>query len=316
MRILVITNLYPTKERPFVSPFVKEQVESIRECFPDLTVDVRIIEGARPRWAYLRETILLPMAVEKGGYDIVHAHYGLTLISTLFVRVPLVITFHGSDVLVSPTKSVSKFLAPTASKVIVVAQNLKESLGYGEIIPCGIDTKKFLLPSNYENKTCPKIPGKLKVLFPSAPARKVKGYELFKAACLELEKRGNKVEEIHLANIEREKVQNLYWECDVMLLTSISEGSPTVIKEAIAAKLPFVSVDVGDVKDWTALIDFGVVVSDRKPKTIADTLTDLLARIKTREALDNRKCIEAFDLANVAQRVKRLYEKTLEKSSQ
>ena len=51
MRILVVTNLYPTPERPFMSPFVKEQVESMRECYPDLTIDVRVIEGDRPRGA-------------------------------------------------------------------------------------------------------------------------------------------------------------------------------------------------------------------------------------------------------------------------
>lgn len=312
MKVLVVTNLYPTQDRPFMSPFVKEQVESMRECYPDLTIDVRVIEGVMPKWAYLREIFLLPIAVKKGKYDIVHAHFGLTLISTLFVRVPVVITFHGSDLLVKPTKYVSRFLAPMASKVIVVAQNLKESLGYGEKIPCGIDTRKFLLPQKYGDKSAPSNSGKLKVLFPSDPGRKIKDYDLFKAICHELEKRGNKIEEVHLVNIDREKVQELYWECDLMLLTSISEGSPTVIKEAIAAKLPFVSVNVGDVKDWVAQIDFGIVVPDRESTSIADAVSTLLAKIENRSLLDNSHCIETIDFANISLRIRRVYEQVLE----
>ncbi len=251
------------------------------------------------------------MAVKKGKYDIVHAHFGLTLISTLLVRKPVVITFHGSDLLVSPTKYISRLLAPTAAKVIVVAERLKESLGYGEMIPCGIDTKKFSLPSSYAKKNYPESPNKLKVLFPSDPARKIKDYNLFKATCIELKNRGYKIEEVHLVNIDRENVQQIYWECDLMLLTSLSEGSPTVIKEAIASKLPFVSVDVGDVKSWVNKIDFGYIVSEREPSTVADGVNTLLARINNRELLDNSKCVDTFDLKTIARRIKHLYEQVI-----
>jgi len=291
---------------------VKEQVESMREYYPDMTVDVRVIEGERPRWAYLRELLLLPAVVKKGRYNIVHAHFGLALVSILLVRTPVVVTFHGTDLLVNPTKHVSRLLSPKASKVIVVSQRLRESLGYGEVIPCGIDVKKFALPSYHGNMKIPKIPGELKVLFPSDPARKVKNYSLFQAVCQKLERRGNKVEEIHLVNIDRVCVQEVYWDCDVMLLTSMSEGSPTVIKEAMAAKLPFVSVDVGDVKEWAGLVEFGLVVPDRDPKRIADAVITLLTRIEHRTLLDNSKCLERMDIARIAKRIRRVYDEALE----
>lgn len=307
-----MTNLYPTAERPFICTFVKEQVESMRECYPDLTIDVRVIEGVRPRWEYLREMLILPAVVKKGRYDIVHAHFGLTLVSTFFVRAPVVVTFHGTDLLVNPTKHLSRLLAPRASKVIVVAERLRELLGYGDVIPCGIRVQDFTLPSSYENKPSPRIPGALKVLFPSDPARKIKNYVLFQAVRQELEGRGNKVEEVHLVNIDRARVREVYWNCDVMLLTSLSEGSPTVIKEAVAAKLPFVSVDVGDVKEWARLVEFGVVVPDRDPKTITDAVIALLSRINHRPLLDNSKCLEAMDIENIARRIRRVYNEVIE----
>lgn len=295
-----------------MSTFVKEQVESMREHCPDLTIDVRVIEGERPKGEYLREMLRLPAIVKKGRYDIVHAHFGLTLVSMLLVRAPVVVTFHGSDLLMNPTKHVSRFLAPKASRVIVVARRLRESLGYGEVIPCGISVENFMLPSLHEDKPSPRIPGPLRVLFPSNPALKVKNYALFQAVCEELERRGNKVDEVHLVNVDRANVPKVYWSCDFMLLTSLSEGSPTVIKEAIAAKLPFVSVDVGDVREWASLVEFGVVAPDRDPKTIADAAVVLLTRIKHRLLLDNSKCLEEMDIANIARRIRSVYRELVE----
>lgn len=308
MKILVVTNLYPTKKRPFICPFVKEQVEALKEIYPDMTIDVYVIEGWRPRWEYIRAMLRLPSIAKKGNYDLVHAHFGLTLVSTLFIGAPVVITFHGTDLLANPTKHVSRLLAPMASKVIVVARRLRDALGYGEVIPCGIEAKRFALPSSIGSKPVPRIPGSLKILFPSDPERRVKNYGLFQSVCKELEKRGNKVTEVHLVNIEREMVREIYWGCDLMLLMSLSEGSPTVVKEAIAAKLPFVSVDVGDVGEWADLISFGVVVSDRNPNTIADAVTTLLARIESRGAMDNRKCVDAMDGESIAKKVRGVYD--------
>jgi glycosyltransferase involved in cell wall biosynthesis len=311
VRVLVVTNLYPTPQRPFICPFVKEQVETMRACCPDLTIDVRVIEGERPRWPYLREIPLLPAVVKKGGYDIVHAHFGLTLVSTLLVRAPLVVTFHGSDLLVNPTRHISRLLAPRAARAIVVSQRLRDSLGYGEVIPCGIRVKDFALPAGYRDKPSPQVPGHLKVLFPADPARKVKDYGLFECVCEELERRGNRVERIHLVNIDRAKVPKVYWDCDLMLLTSLSEGSPTVIKEAIAARLPFVSVDVGDVREWVRHVEFGAVVPDRNPHTIADEAIALLTRVQQRTSLDNSTCLEAMDNENIARRIRVIYDEIL-----
>jgi glycosyltransferase involved in cell wall biosynthesis len=308
LKILVVTNLYPTQERPCMCPFVKEQVETMREVYRDLTIDVRVIEGERPRGAYLLEMLRLPGIVKRGRYDLVHAHFGLTLVSTLFVRLPVVVTLHGSDVFVNPTKHLTRLLAPRSAKVIVVARRLKEALGYGEIIPCGIDVRSFFIPSYRANRPGPEIPGELKVLFPADPARKIKNYGLFKAVCQELEKRGNRIKPIHLVNINRANVPEVYWNSDLMLLTSLSEGSPTVIKEAIAAKLPFVSVDVGDVKEWAEQVDFGVVASDRKPKSIADAAVSLMSRIKQRQLLDNTNCLEVMNIENTAKKVRRIYD--------
>ena len=307
LKNLVVTNLYPSDDRPSWGTFVKEQVESLRSRCPELAVDVLVVEGYRSKLEYFRAMFRVPRIVTRDGYDIVHAHYGLTLLSLIFVSVPVVVTFHGSDLLVSPVKYLCKLLARKASISIVVARRLRDELGYGEVIPCGIDVGQFTIPADRTGAPYRHLPGSIKILFPGNPANTVKNYSLFHAVCQELERRGVQVEEFHLKNINRTDVPKLFWNCDMMLLTSFSEGSPTVIKEAIAAKLPFVSVDVGDVKEWAGMVDFGVVTPNRDPKTIADAVVALLTRIKQRHLLDNSKCIDAMDITKIAERIKRLY---------
>ncbi|TWJ19062.1 glycosyltransferase [Geobacter argillaceus] len=313
MKVLVVTNLYPRDDRPSWGTFVKEQVESLRTCCPELTVDVFVVEGYRSRLEYVRSMLRLPGIIKRGRYDIVHAHYGLTLLALIFVTVPVVVTFHGSDLLVSPAKHLSKLLARKASRCIVVARRLRDELGYGDVIPCGIGVESFAIPPDHAGAVNRRPTGCLRILFPANPAVKVKDYGLFQAVCQELEGRGTRVERVHLMNVNRADVPKVFWNCDLMLLTSLSEGSPTVIKEAIAAKLPFVSVDVGDVKEWAGLVAFGVVAPDRDPKTIADAVSALLTRINDRPSLDNSNCLEAIDMAKIAGRTRRIYDEILTK---
>ena len=97
----------------------------MRASFPDLTIDGDMIEGSGPKGKYLREMFRLPFLMKKGKYDLAHGHFGPTLICLLFVRTAKVITFQGADLLVNPTKHVSRLLTPHASWVIIVSQRLR-----------------------------------------------------------------------------------------------------------------------------------------------------------------------------------------------
>ena len=314
MKILVVTNLYPTERKPQWGVFVKEQIDSLKKTFPDdLKIDVYLIDGSKSKWEYIKALFLLPGIFKKNKYDLIHVHYGLTLVSLLLVSAPIIVTFHGSDLLTRPVKYISKFLKCKIFYAIVVSKNLQKELGCGAIIPCGIDVNKFFIPESMMGKYFQKNNQNrhIKVLFPADPLVKVKNYPLFKKICDELEKRGKIVREIHLKNIPRDEVPSIYWESDVMLLTSLSEGSPTVIKEAIATKLPFVSVDVGDVREWTDLINFGVIEETRNPKRMAERAIKLLDITCTRGGLDNTMAIERMDITNTARRIKSVYDDVL-----
>jgi len=62
---------------------------------------------------------------------------------------------------------------------------------------------------------------------------------------------------------------------DCLLLTSDSEGSPTVVQEALACSLPVVSVDVGDVSQRLEGVCPSRIV-ERNPEDLARAITEIL----------------------------------------
>ena len=117
MKIIVITSLFPHKEKLQYGTFVKEQIESLVNYYPDeIEIDVYFINGSESTLNYIKALLLLPKEIRKKKYDIAHVHYGLTLISTLFISIPIIVTFHGSDLMLWYVKIISKLLKFKASK--------------------------------------------------------------------------------------------------------------------------------------------------------------------------------------------------------
>lgn len=318
MNLLIITNLYPNQEKPQYGTFVKEQVDSLKKNYSDdMQIEVYFINSSKSILNYIKALIILPLMIKKKNVDLVHVHYGLTLVSTLFICVPIVVTFHGTDLAYWPVKIISKLLSFKAARKIVVSNNMKKIMPKAEVIPCGINMDLFSSTTYNMKKHLMRYESlnRLKILFPSSPKNKVKNYPLFKEICEELTTRGYKIEEIHLFNIEREQISKIFNDSDIMLLTSRREGSPTVIKEAIAAKLPFVSVDVGDVKEWTKLINFGVVTESLNAVQIADTIMKHLNHLSKLKCLDNSKAIKDINADTIAKNLKRLYENEMKRKS-
>src|SRR3954451_7693859 len=75
MRVLVVTNLWPTAERPAVGGFVRDQVEDLRGI-DGVEVEVFHIEPGALR-PYPRAARELRRRYRGERFDVVHAHYGL-----------------------------------------------------------------------------------------------------------------------------------------------------------------------------------------------------------------------------------------------
>ena len=99
---------------------------------------------------------------------------------------------------------------------------------------------------------------------------------------------------------------------DTFLMTSFSEGSPQVIKEAMACGCPIVSVDVGDVKERVEGVEECYVTQTREPQEIAGLLKKALSfngRNKGRE----RVLADGLDNGQIAERLVDLYNRMSKK---
>ena len=114
--------------------------------------------------------------------------------------------------------------------------------------------------------------GKQYVLFAGAFDNSIKNAPLAQGAVALL----NDVELLELKGYTRGQVATLMQAVDAFLMTSLSEGSPQVIKEAMVCGCPIVSVDVGDVREITEGVE-GCFISERDPQALAAALQSALA---------------------------------------
>lgn len=308
-RVAVVTNMWPGDGAAHRGLFVQEQVEAVRRAAAGWTVDVIRVAGRRGRIDYLAAATRLRR--ELVGYDLVHAHYGLTGAAVALARVPIpgVLTLHGGDVNVAWQRVVSSLAARRFERVLVVDGAMRRWAAFAtaDVLPCGVDVSRFAMPRSRSDA------GRRTILFPGDPADPVKDHALFQRAIdgLRPETR-DLVDVITLGGVDPKDVPARMADADVVVLTSRSEGSPMVVKEALAAGAPVVSVAVGDV---AALIEGapGCRVVARTAAEIARGIEAALrdGRGEADRARRARIVERGLDGDSVARRLIELYEKTI-----
>ena len=171
IRMLVLTNMYPTPAEPDFGCFVKDQVDDLRRLGVDATV--LAFDGRARRRQYMAAAPRLRRALRRGRYDIVHAHYGLSgALASLQFAAPVVTTFHGSDAWVPWERKVS-WLVARRTQPIAVAPVVAANLGIHDapIIPCAVDLDAFAPVDRAEARRMLGWPvARPCVLFPAARA--------------------------------------------------------------------------------------------------------------------------------------------------
>lgn len=252
----------------YISPFVSEQAKAIEKFGLEVQIYPIIGKGVI---GYLRNLPRVKKKIKEFKPNLIHAHYGLSgLVSCLQRVVPVVITFHGSDAYIFYVKLLSKFAALLSAFNIFVENKIKNKIkGHknNAVIPCGIDLEIFYPLNKAVAREMLVLKPDIKyILFSSRFDNKVKNYSLAKSS---IEQVNQQIEIIELKNKTREEVNLLLNACDVALLTSIREGSPQFIKEAMACNCPIVSTDVGDVKWVVGNMEGCYIVSKKIPERMA-----------------------------------------------
>lgn len=268
MRVLIVCK-YKEALLHNMAPFIWEQVHALSG--QGVSVHFFKVKGKGIK-GYLKEFLDLMKAINDFHPDIIHAHYGLCgLLANLQRSVPVVTTYHGSDINDPKVRRLSKMTIRLSAFNIFVSKKQLELVNPGkkhDVIPCGINLEDYPIVDKLETRREMGLdPDRKYVLFAGAFDNTVKNYPLAKAAVDMIPE----AELLELKGYSRDQVALLMNAVDCFLMTSHTEGSPQVIKEAMACGCPIVSVDVGDVCNVICETE-GCFIADRNAIDIAEKI--------------------------------------------
>ena len=329
MKILHIAAGLPSKERPVQQPFIKSQIESLKK--QDLDISVFEIKGYNSKFTYLKAIKEIKTMVAMDNYNVIHAHYSYCGIISYLAKTnkPIVLSLMGSDLLGMRNKSgqisfrgkvdkiITAFAVNKVDHVIVKSESMKSLIRTGvpvSVIPNGVDFKIFNPRNTVESRIKLGLnQNDFIILFFGKENSIVKNYQLaFQAVNkFKLAYKMNDTVFINPYGIAHEKVADYMNAADVMLLTSFYEGSPNVVKEAMACNLPIISTDVGDVKEIIRDTDY-CFMTGYSTEEISENLKIIYEK---RERSNGRKNIEHLKDDIIARKIINIYEKVLSNKS-
>ncbi len=304
-RVLVVTNMYPDAQNPDFGTFVHEQVSGLRAR--GVEVDVLVVGGKRRKLSYVQGAQRLRRQLRERDYDLIHAHYVFSgIVARLQRRYPLLVSFHGAAEMVGWVGLMCKALAPLADAVTVTSEQHKRDLGRRDahIVPCGVDLDLFVLKSCAEARRQLGLTAEGRLVLFVGILRPEKRLDVIEGAVDILRRHDPSLQLVIATGQPHERIPLYMNACDVLALASDYEGSPVVVKEAMACNLPIVSVDVGDVAQVIAGVE-GCYICHRDPTDMADKLRQALDR---GQRTTGRRVIQSLGLDATVDSILRIYE--------
>ena len=330
LRVLMITSEWPVPGVRFTTNFIKRQAEFLSAA--GVSVDVFVFRGSKRPLNYFAAWTRVWPHLRPDRYDLVHAQFGQSGLLALPRRLPLVVTFRGSDVLgiISDRRgrntlrghllqSASRFVARRADAVIVVSEHMRAQLRTAapvHVIPSGLDLDLFRpIPKEVARKQLGMDSAARLVLFVGRTHQARKRYALAQTAVELLNERlaaaGEAGVQLIVAwGVPHGQIPIYMNAADVLVMTSMQEGSPNVVKEALACNLPVVSVPVGDVPERLRGVVGSEVTADDRRETIAAALERVLRR---GGRIDGRSAVRDLDERILTERVVEVYRSVLRK---
>jgi glycosyltransferase involved in cell wall biosynthesis len=319
LRVLTLTNMWPTPRIPMGGIFVREQVESLRKR--GLDIDVLFVNGVEEgKGAYLRGFGEVRRAVAASNYDLIHAHYVFSGMLAMGQAnpisgrgLPIVLTQHGIETQRGWTAPLCRWTSRRVDRTIATSPIVQAALALPnvDVVPCGVDTDLFRPMDQAEARAALGLPPGPRFALFAGMRRPEKRLDLIEAAVAEARKLaqsgGPDVQLVIADNEPHERIPLYMNACDALILASEGEGSPMVVKEAMACNLPVVSVDVGDVRQvigGTA----GCLIVPREVNALAEAICAALVAARR---TDGRAAIMPLSLEGIAARIETIYRETL-----
>ena len=311
MKILYVTNNYPTIDHPIFGIFVKEQVESIRKL--GISCDLFFVNGRElGKYEYFRSIKYLNRKLLEEKYDLIHCHHALSaaivLLTLRSMKIKKVVSYQNEPIYEGGIL-LFWIICLFFNKIIVKNE---KSLSYSRkctLLPNGVDINIFKEYKKDESKALLNLNSKMRyILFmDSYEKRKQKRKDRFNNTIEILKRNGNplNIEPIILTNTERKYIPYYMSASEVHLLTSDFEGSPNSVKECLACNTKVVSTPVGDVKNILNDISGCFVADNFDSKELAKLI---IAAIKVNNFNGRRMIIEKeLDIESVARKLYNIY---------
>ena len=273
----------------------------------DAGVDVHFFEiRGRGVTGYVNNIIKLKKHLRNNSYDVIHAHYGLSgIVASLARAKPLIVTIMGSELYLSRIlrNIMIFFIRNIWKKTLVQSEQMKVITGVNHtvVLPNGVDINRFASVIRKEALQKTGFNQGKHIIWVSDPMRPEKNFKLAGDAVALLKNKDIKLMVVN--GKPYNEIPYYFSAADTLLLTSRWEGSPNVVKEALAAGLPVVSVDVGDVKDLLNGVE-GCYITEENPEDVAEALTKALSFGKQTNGIEK---VKHLDMKIISERIKDVY---------
>jgi len=269
--------------------FVRRQIASLQQV--GVVCETFFLASRTSPWVLTKEWHRMRKTIRSFRPDLIHAHYGTVtaFFSATGASVPLVVTYRGSDLNPSPSppwvrqfagRLLSRLAALRASQIICVSEQLRERLWWRKhcavVIPSGVDTAVFYPRPRNEARAELGWGDRERVVLFNGRDPKLKRLDMAQAAVEAATTVCGEIRFVVLnGDVAAETIPVMMGAADCLLLTSDWEGSPNVVKEAMACNLPVVTVDAGDVRPRLEGVWPSRIV-DRNPEDIGKALAEVL----------------------------------------
>lgn len=293
LRVMVVTNMFPTEANPQFGIFVAREVSDVRRAGVDVSVEP--VAGPRGELDYFFSRRRLSRAIARVHPSLLHVHFGYTQVSAALLGLPYVVTLHGDDIQGESTGrggitlksrlgvAVTKSLARRATRIIVLNEPMRQRL------PPALQPRSVVLGGGVDDdhfSPAPKAEARhrlglgdheLVLAFVNSGRQPTKRLDLAVATRDELIARGRPARLLVAEEVPAHEIRWHYRAADVLLMTSDLEGSPTCVKEALSCGTPVVSVAVGDVPEVVTTPERGIIV-ERMPAALASGVETVVDR--------------------------------------
>ncbi len=320
-QILILTNAWPERRFPARAVFMRYAVEGLAAA--GVPTDVLYLRGYRGKRAYLLGCLAMALLgrAAPGKYKLVHSHGGeAALVARFFLAAPVLASYWGTDLLgvgdgpfavrlrfalrARLLRAHALLMTATTTKSAEMESVLpKRARARNWVIADGVDRTRFTPGDRGRARCALGWSGDEPVAI--SVGRPVASKRLWLAESA-VNRAANEVPGLSwraLSEVPPEQMPDHYNAADVLVHTSASEGSPNVVKEALACDLPVIATSAGDIPELLR----GVEPSAVCRASVEALASEIVRCLQAGRRSNGRECTAHLALDRIAERTLACY---------